>query len=264
MFFVSRVRICCYNETMNPISHNAIKREHANADTIVLFLHGFMGSPNQFSSCMEAVYRCGFSAVAPLLPGHGGDVKAFSAAACADWQACVEAEIERCAARHKRVYLVGHSMGGLLALLAASLPQSPIVGVFAIAPPLKVRLFAMKKLLLPFYAKSHPIRSAYREANSISDIRLFTLARLIAPTRELFRLMRAARVCLPRVTVPVCLVHSKGDETTAFSSAKLLYDGLHNAPRKALSLHKSWHAYYEPSEEALIMEELLKVLNKQH
>jgi len=235
--------------------HDPILRQREGAEAAVVFIHGFMGSPNQFSAWMDAAYQAGYSVAAVLLPGHGGDAKAFAKATCEDWQAHVRAELNALAAKHERICLVGHSMGGLLALRASLEPASHVAGVFAVCTPLKVRLIGIKKIRLLLHPE---VSAAYRQANSVSGLGLFSLMR---PWLELRKLIRRTKAVLPQVWVPVCLVHSGGDETTSPVSAKLLWDGLSNAPRQALTLTASRHAFFDPRESEQIKERLLAFLH---
>ena len=43
-----------------------------DTDTIVIFIHGFLGSPHQFIDLADFVSHMGYACGALLLPGHGG------------------------------------------------------------------------------------------------------------------------------------------------------------------------------------------------
>lgn len=88
----------------------------AGADTVLLFIHGIVEGPAQFRPLFRAAERRGISAVSLLLPGHGSDGRAFARSRMRQWQEYVDAAAAHLRRRYPHVVLVGHSMGGLLAM----------------------------------------------------------------------------------------------------------------------------------------------------
>ena len=50
--------------------HDPFSKEHNDTETAVMFIHGFMGSPNQFADLADDVYNKGYSYTSILLPGN--------------------------------------------------------------------------------------------------------------------------------------------------------------------------------------------------
>jgi len=236
----------------------------AGNECIVVFVHGFLGSPDQFSELMTAVTQRGFAAMSVLLPGHGDTGMAFAKSTLADWEAHMHRELQRC--RHyRRIYLVGHSIGGLLSLNAATNPDYNIAGVAAICSPLKIYFIRpsalLKRLRLAIYRADHKIKSTYISGKSVRGIPFFVplwYRVLLQP----HKLMRKTRRNLANVHVPVVLIHSRGDETASFKSAEMLDKGLINSPHKSIRLKNSWHAYHTDEDKRLIQDEILALIEK--
>lgn len=244
--------------------HKPIKREHPSAKKMGIFIHGFMGSPDPFSDLMDAVYDRGISVASVLLPGHGGSVKKFVTHGMKDWEKYLENEIDGCSKRYEKIYLVGHSMGGLLALNASLKKTNNIAGVFMISTPLKISLFRFKSLeprwRLIRYPKDHAIKAAYLKSNSISNSGILTYSLFLKPVFEFYKLVRKTKRNLSEIIVPVYMIHSRNDELVSFKSAEMFKKGLVGAPWKALTLRKSWHAYFPEDERAKILEKLLSFI----
>jgi len=244
--------------------HTPVRQNRNGAEKAVVFIHGFMGSPDSFTDLASAVYENGCSYVSVLLPGHGVRAGEFARFGAGDWERHVQNEIENIRDAYKAIFLVGHSMGGLIALNASLIRENKVAGVFLIATPLKINWLRFKslfsKLRLLAYPKNHEVKSAYARSNSIAGSTLFSLPFLVKPVKELYQLMNKTKKHLPEVFAPVCMIHSINDETASFKSAKLLDEGLRNTQRTAVSLSKSWHAHYPEDERKIIAGKLIEFI----
>ena len=256
------------NEKTNNINntHKAFTNECFGSDKIVIFIHGFMGSPNQFADLAKTVYEAGCSYTSILLPGHGSGYLEFVKNGITEWEEHLQAQIEAVKGNHNydKIYLAGHSMGGLLALNASCIGENKIAGVFMLSTPLKVRLFSFRAFLarvkLLAYKKEHEIKTSYFNANSIPRVNVFAALLVLKPVINFYRLVGRTRRRLGEVFVPVCMVHSKNDETTAYKSAKLLRKGLCNTKCESVVLDESWHAYYNGEERKVISDKLIEFI----
>jgi carboxylesterase len=133
----------------------------ANADAVVLLVHGYVGCGNNFATLPERLAEKGFRVKVILLPGHGTspkDLKTFATKAEAAKRAeakagpapakvdpaaktilpedlllgAVKDSIAELKRNHKRVYVAGHSMGGALSTIAVS--EMGADGLVLVAP----------------------------------------------------------------------------------------------------------------------------------
>ncbi|MCL2671778.1 MAG: alpha/beta fold hydrolase [Clostridiales bacterium] len=225
--------------------------------SLVICIHGIMGGPSQFDEWAALLRARGHVCRALLLPGHGVDAREFGRFGPEDWARHLQTEIEGLRGEYEKIFLVGHSMGGLLALRASLASENKIAGLFLIATPLRLRLGLWHRLRLLFYRRGHAIKAAYMAANGIGKITLSVLLRFGKPLWGLLAYMKETRLHLAEVSVPVCMVHSRNDETVAFRSAALLREGLSNTRCEAWALDGAWHAYYSEAERGFIGEKLV-------
>lgn len=246
--------------------HTPAYHKHEDSDCAVIFIHGFMGGPGQFADLAEAVHQMGCTYSSVLLPGHGCGLREFVKFGVCDWQVHVQSEIDKVKQEHKHIILIGHSMGGLLALNASLVRENPISAVVLLSTPLKVYWFNPRalwmKLRLVLLPKENEIRSAYRSSNSIAVSKFFCAPLILKPVIQFYQLVRQTKKQLADVFVPVYMFHSKNDETTSYRSAKLLYEGLCNTQRTALVLDKSWHAFYCESERQFIKDQVQNLIQE--
>ena len=279
-------------------SHAPYFLENPAENGIVIFIHGFMGSPRQFDKLAAAVQKQGRSAAALLLPGHGGSVRDFAAGTSARWQDYVDAEVESYSRDYADIWLAGHSMGGLLAINAAvrhgeqapgmqtpgaqtpgmqtpgagppedrapeeRAPGAHIRGIFTIACPFKLTTFSAYtirfRIKQVFSRKDAPARVAYLDGSSV---RLSPGLLWSSATQavELKKLMSKARGNLLLLRAPVFAAYSTSDELTSIQSLDIFRSELSGAPFEHLLLTDSLHAYYPEHEQTLLESSLLSFL----
>jgi len=247
-------------------NHAPLFLKAPSAKGLVVFTHGFMGSPRQFDDLADAVHKEGFSAVELLLPGHGSTLEAFHVCKFQQWQDHLNAEIESYMNEYTDIWLVGHSMGGLLSLSAADKFSNDnragvIRGVFTIASPFKLTMLSGKalrvRLIMIFAKHNNPVKRAYLDDDSV-PVSLSLIWRINKPFNEVKKLMNSARLILGKISTPVFAVYSVSDETVPKENLGILESELKNAPFDSLLLQDSLHAYYTKSERQEIEKALLR------
>ncbi len=240
------------------------------ASLLVIFVHGFLGGPGQFTGLVRAVNEAGFAAETLLLPGHGKKSWDFALHAKREWQETVNAALSKRLSQYEKVVLMGHSMGGLLSI-NASLKAGPAHGIVLWETPIRLRMRLvgvsndLQVALLPEKLQS-PVAKAYRQA---SNVRFYTpLGYLLTVPRavELLRMMAATERELSKIQCPVLLIQSKADEVVHPGSMERLQRGLVNAKISTLTLDLSWHSYFPDEELSGIQQRLiawLKTLKNQ-
>ena len=234
--------------------HQTRRRMVPGARGAVLFIHGIVGTPRFWDDYVAAVPQ-GWSVVNLLLPGHGGTVSDFGRVRKGEWLAAVETELDALLAAHERVYVVGHSMGTLLAILAACKRPGRIAGMVLLAVPL--RIFARPQALIGNVLKGvglgekrETLQTYYGTAQ---DWRVWRYIPWIPRYLELFTLSRQARKALPGVATPVAGYMCARDEMIARRSCRLL------AEARCVTLTMlpgSMHHKLAPEDQALLMDAL--------
>jgi carboxylesterase len=222
-----------------------------------------MGSPRQFDRLAEAIYRRGYSAATLLLPGHGGTAKDFGASTYKQWQDHVDAEIERFSKDYPAIWLVGHSMGGALALITAVTHSDHVKGLFLIACPFKFVRFSLYaarvRLMQVLSKKNNPIKKAYLDCSSVKPS-ISLVWHMRKAEAELNKLVGIAKENLPNVCASVIAVYSFSDELVSVSSYDTLSSCLTGANVMQVLLSDSLHAYYTENEYIIIEQALLNMV----
>ncbi len=250
---------------VNP--HQAFEKLRGDTDTIVIFIHGFLGSPRQFAEFGDFVYKQGYAYASLLLPGHGGTAKDFAVNSQQQWIAYLHRQVHHYAGLYANVFLVGHSMGGLLAINESLCPKANVKGLILLNTAIKIGLksrYSMytAKNWFSRYPVYNRIDRYYRENNSVEKGNLFRTISWLPRVIDLVRLSKMAVKNLPLVKVPVLITQSRNDEAVLHHSAAIIEKGLISCPYHRLVYFKrSWHSYYFKKEKAQLKDEMKCFLN---
>ena len=243
--------------------HESFFLESPQPKGLVIFIHGLMGSPRQFTSLAHNIYESGYSVAALLLPGHGSTASDFSKGTEEAWLAHVLNQVENFSKQYANIWLVGHSMGCLLALQVAAKHPMRIRGLFLIACPFKLKILSLQLINVRFQQlfsnKDAPLKSAYREGRGV-PLSPVLLWHSIKPAMELRRLAAATRELLPRIVPAVCAVYNQKDEVVSLKSASAFQSLPAATFFCQMTLPQSYHAYFPESDKQIITRELSRFL----
>lgn len=202
--------------------------EYGSGERGLLLLHGYTGTPYEMRPAGEFFAERGFLTYCPRLSGHGTVEGDLNSCTFYDWINSVEEAYLYLRGRCSQVYVMGLSMGGLLALKLAQLHKE-IKRVVILAAPLfltgwnglfvnacRIGLF---RSLVGSVKKPEPEDSRYREIWQKNP----SYRRV--PTRssyEFYRLMRDVREGLKDVDQDLMLIYSKDDRDVDFGNLALL------------------------------------------
>lgn len=187
------------------MNHKAYIREPRNANTAIVFIHGIMGSPDHFEDFLSRVPQT-WAVYNVLLDGHGRTLADFAASSMKRWKAQTATLLDQLRALYGTIFLVGHSMGTLLALDAAISDPTNIKELFLLAVPLKIHLRPLAfrnsvKVVFDRVSEGDPVALAAKRACSV------------APDRHLWKYLP----CLPRYMELLCESHRIGERLPALS-----------------------------------------------
>lgn len=97
-----------------------------------LMVHGFPGSPAEMRPLAQVLHQAGWTVEGLLLPGFGPDIETLPDRKHSEWLAAVQTALSQLNQEHTHVLLIGHSMGGALALHAASVAH--VAGLVLVSP----------------------------------------------------------------------------------------------------------------------------------
>ncbi len=205
-----------------------------------LCIHGFTGAPYEVEPLVDYLQQhTDWKFVVPLLPGHG-DTFSLKDSTCTDWIDCAELALQKLFEECEEVYVIGFSMGGLIAAyLTARYSISKLVLLSAAAKyvnpaQIKEDIREMVQDLRKKQLHENELFLRYREKLIITPP---------AAARQFQKVVRIARPELKKITVPVFIAQGTEDGIVPVTSAEYIYKRLSSAER---------HLYYSPKAKHLI------------
>jgi carboxylesterase len=206
--------------------------------TGVLLIHGYTATTAEVRPLARILYQEGYTVAGPLLPGHNTRPEDANRYHWRDWVRSVEESYQRLAARCPRVVVGGESTGALLAIYLAS-GHPEIAATLAYAPALKLKLHPRQIALIRVLAPFVPYIRKQR-----MDDDPFWQGYTVYPlkgARELLRLQRQVRGCLPRINRPILIVQGRLDATVAPSAAETVHREVRSTVKELHWLPDSQH-----------------------
>lgn len=221
-------------------------RLQGKTDVGFLLVHGFEDSPYTMRNIGELLNSEGHTVIAPLLPGHGTNVKDFAKTRYEHWFTAVRDTYERERPRFRLFFLVGFSMGGNLCLNLASATRGDFAptGIICISAPVLLNgflngRFILKdpRLLLSGILKNfitHMPKSqgavsekilipwvGYGEAYSLPPLHSFKLG------------IQKVKARLYKIKQPTCLIHAVGDQTVHVENMYYIFRKISASEKRA-------------------------------
>lgn len=219
-----------------------------------LLIHGFTGTPKEMRFLGEYLAEKGYTVLSIRLCGHATHPRDLKRTRWQDWVASVEDGYEMLINTTDSIILMGLSMGGNLSLLFSTIKS--VSGVVAMSTPYALpndpRLPFAKYLgwIIPSVSKGPPDWRNPEAASDHIDYPYYP-TRAIAELRDL---VLETRKALPKVHVPVLLVHSKEDESVPPENMQQIYSYLGSADKQLLWVENCGHVIIREPERLQIFE----------
>jgi len=198
----------------------------------VLLIHGLLASPAELRGYGEHLVQQGYTVMGVRLKGHGSSPYALRDQTWEDWYASVLRGFNILKAHCKHIFVSGFSTGGALALKLVSEQYPEIIGVCAVAVPIKFinpafmlvsLLYGVNKLVdwVSSYEGVKPFIDNFSEHPAINYRHV--------PVKSLYELRRLIHDMddfLPLCKLPVLILHGQNDPIVSVNSASKVIDKL--------------------------------------
>jgi carboxylesterase len=229
----------------------------------ILCIHGFMASPAEIRWLGKHLADQGYTVYGVRLPGHATDYRDMARQRWQDWYTAVQDALGILRAQCEQVFVVGHSMGGMLGLLLAA--NTPIDGLVALATPVLFTSQAMAnanwiKWIRPYTDQSDtgPLVQLIRDEQARRGETVVGRVRhnlwSTAAVGELFTLAGVVQNDLANVKAPLLLIYSERDKTVGLNSRDSILAQVKSTSIEQHTLKQSDHILPQDSERETVFE----------
>ena len=207
-----------------------------NNDKAVILLHGLTDSPGNMEELAEFLNKKGYSVYVPLLPGHATKIQELNKKKYSDWYRGAANTLED--VDEEDVYVVGYSLGGLLALDLAS--RNNISGIITINAPIK-----LKNRYVPFIPfvkiiEDYQLKSEEHINKLIENG--FSVPYNAIPLNSVLELLNGIeKLRLENIDESTLIIQGIDDETVDRDSALVIYDRINSKYKDILFLEDATH-----------------------
>jgi len=203
----------------------------------VLLIHGFTGNPAELLLLGKYLQSKNFTVLCMRLAGHGTSEADLIRTTRDDWFNSVLDGFSILSGCCSKISIIGHSMGGILALKAALLLNEKIFRLITLAAP----IFINEELGLKFLPEREKcfdlsVHKARRKLKNIPAAanRVYRKMPFIS-IHELVDLIEDVKANLSKIDRPILIIHGREDKTANFGSANYIYENI-KSPNKTVML----------------------------
>jgi alpha-beta hydrolase superfamily lysophospholipase len=255
------------------------RHELANARGEILIAHGFGEHSGRYGALTDHLLNHNYSVTAYDHRGHGlsdglpGHVESFGEY---DEDLAKLVSSVRSRSQAKSLFLIGHSMGGLIALRYAARKSGTLTGAIFSAPLIEVAVPvpAHKLMIARVGARMNP---RWRLDNEINPANLSRdpevgrayaadplVNRKVSPKwfAETTRAMQEVAEWAPRITTPVLVMHGTDDKLASVAATQRMFERI-KSPDKELVIYPGfYHELFNEPEKQEVFERVTEWLNK--
>lgn len=224
----------------------------------IIFLHGGGGGTcADLKEIAEDLNKMGNLTVSvPLLPGYGTTPEDLRKSKIKEWKNAIKNEIVKMKDRCKYIFIGGHSMGGVLALIFAA-TTNDLSGLFTISAPIGIKSFASKLApLFNIFLKYH--QTDWQQFKEETNGKWVGYKKIpLNIVNKINKLISEMKRLLPNIKIPALIMQGKKDSVIKRSSLYYILDQISSEKKQGVWLENNDHPILMSPDHDIIVSELM-------
>ncbi|MEQ1529161.1 MAG: alpha/beta fold hydrolase [Methylococcales bacterium] len=223
-----------------------LQPEHGNGIGVLL-IHGLLASPAELRDYGEYLAKQGYTVLGVRLKGHGTSPYALRDQHWEDWYSSVQRGFAILKSYSERIFVIGFSTGGALALKLASEKHYQILGIVAVSVPVKFVDPAF--MLVPLL---HGTNTLIEWMSSLEGVKPFldnksehpTINYRNTPVRSLYELrlfIEHIDSLLPKIDTATLVIYGNNDPIVSPKSSTMVFAKLGSKNKRLHSTASDRH-----------------------
>lgn len=225
----------------------------------VLLIHGYTGSPHDFTYLAHEINKAGFTVSVPRLPGHGTSSADFLTTTANDWLRRAFDTYFDLMGICKEVHIAGLSMGGVIALIMAAKLKPRKLATLAAATHIFDNRIKLTPLIALFKNRLPRENNEKYDDPDLEYLRNeYWSYNWPKQAAELWKLMKISRKCVKEITSDILVMAARNDNTVPLKAAHFIYDNVKSERRKLIVFEKSGHVLSNDIEKEAVAKALIE------
>ena len=205
--------------TKNEITKSGAEEMDHTKNDVFLIIHGFGGGTYEIEYLVKHLQEKGLDTYTVSLAGHGGTKKELTASSHVDWIQSAGKAIDELRLKYRNISLVGFSLGGLISVHFASLPEIRKI-VFINTP---IYFWNIKIILNDIISGVY-----HREYEKIVYYQKSVSGVSIKSSADFLRILSQSKRMFKDISKPSLILQCINDESVHYKSAEYIKEKIGN------------------------------------
>ena len=195
----------------------------------------------------------GYTISVPLLPGYGTSPEDLKSTSIQDWYDHLEKEVQALQKKCKKIFMGGHSMGGVLTLIFST--KFSFDGIFTISAP-----YALKGILPKLIPLARLFRVKYHGVD-FEKLKEETGGKWIGYEKipvnignKMVKMLKEMKQLLPAIKCPALLMQGRFDSMITKSSMENIYNAIQSQKKRKVELEMDHPILLCPEHDRIVSE----------
>ena len=230
----------------------------------IYIIHGFTNTTYEVKELASYLGEQGYYTVAHNLPGHGTTAEDCNRCKFTDWIEYVEQGVADMSSQCNNVYVIGISMGSVLALHLSSI--FPLNAVVFASTVLQFKDVISTRVLTPLFHKIIPFRDKRLSyAKNIRDTFNYFGYSVwpMSAVNEVRKLTNKVRKELYLVNCPALIIQASQDKLSPQSNVPLVYNSISSTIKEKLIVKQASHNLFVSNpDQKIIFQKITSFFNQ--